>query len=156
MNYRILYYQFITNNTQYEYKGDYLQITSPIRRLVDIINMYHLCLEQNLLIFKDSSCDKWYTEIERFNTSLRRVRKTQNQCKMLDVATREQSKIFNAVLFEKETDKLFKYKIYIPELKLTSTLKTDKDFDNFVEKVVKLYVFQDEKRLKKKIRFQLT
>jgi len=142
--------------SHYEYTGDYLQITSPIRRLVDIINMYHLCVEQNLLIFKDSCCDKWYTEIERFNTSLRRVRKTQNQCKMLDVATREQSKIFNAVLFEKETDKLFKYKIYIPELKLTSTLKTDKDFDNFVEKEVKLYVFQDEKRLKKKIRFQLT
>jgi hypothetical protein len=75
---------------------------------------------------------------------------------MLDVATREQSKIFNAVLFEKETNELFKYKIYIPELKLTSTLKTDKDFDNFVEKEVKLFVFQDEKRLKKKIRFQLT
>ena len=145
--------------SQYEYKGDYLQITSPIRRLVDIINMYHLCVEQNLLSFKDSCCDKWYNEIEQLNISLIRVRKSQNQCKMLDVATREQSKIFNAVLFEKETNqltnKLFKYKIYIHELKLTSTLKTDKDFDNFVEKEVKLFVFQDEKRLKKKIRFQL-
>ena len=143
--------------SQYEYKGDYIQITSPIRRLVDIINMYHLCVEQNLLTFKDITfCYKWYTEIERLNAALRRVRKSQNQCKMLDIATREQSNIFKAVLFEKETDKLFKYKIYIPELKLTSSIKTDKDFDNFVEKDVMLYVFQDEKRLKKKIRFQLT
>ena len=142
--------------SQYDYKGDYLQITSPIRRLVDIINMYHLCIEQNLLSF-DSPCYKWYNEIERLNTTMRRIRKTQNQCKMLDVATREQSKTFNAILFEKsETDKLFNYKIYIPELKLTGSLKTDKDYDNYIEKEVKIYVFHDEKRLKRKIRFQLT
>ena len=105
----------------------------------------------------DSPCDKWYNEIDRLNTAMRRIRKTQNQCKMLDVATREQSKTFNAILFEKsETDKLFNYKIYIPELKLTGNLKTDKDFENYTEKEVKIYVFHDEKRLKRKIRFQLT
>ena len=144
--------------SQYEYKGDYLQITSPIRRLVDIINMYHLCIEQNLITFKDDTfCDKWYNKIDILNKSLRSIRKTQNQCKMLDVATRENLTSFIAILFEKsENDKLFNYKIYIPELKLTSTVKTDKDFDNFIEKEVKLYVFQDEKRLKRKIRFQLT
>jgi len=142
--------------SQYDYKGDYLQITSPIRRMVDIINMYHLCIEQNLLTFNDTVCDKW-CNIDLLNSFLRRIRKTQNQCKMLDVATREQSKIFKAILFEKsETDKLFNYKIYIPELKLTSTLKTDKDFENYTEKEVKIYVFQDEKRVKRKIRFQIT
>ena len=145
--------------SQYEYKGDYLQITSPIRRLVDIINMYHLCIEQNLLDFNTTFCDKWYNEIELLNNSLRRIRKAQNQCKMLDVATREQDKLFNAILFEKtEQDKfnLFNYKIYIPELRLTSTVKTENDYENFIEKEVKLYVFQDEKRVKRKIRFQLT
>jgi hypothetical protein len=78
---------------------------------------------------------------------------------MLDVATREQDKLFNAILFEKtEQDKfnLFNYKIYIPELRLTSTVKTENDYENFIEKEVKLYVFQDEKRVKRKIRFQLT
>ena len=115
--------------SQYDYKGDYLQITSPIRRMVDIINMYQLCIEQNLITFKDAFCEKWYNEIDTLNMHMRRIRKTQNQCKMLDVATREQSKIFSAVLFEKtEQDKLFNYKIYIPELKLTSTLKSENEF----------------------------
>ena len=150
--------------SQYEYKGDYLQITSPIRRLVDIINMYHLCVEQNLLTFKSGDnfckgnnfCEKWYTSLDFLNDSLKRVRKAQNQCKMLDVSTKEQNKTFSAILFEKSKDKLFKYKIYVPELKLTSTLKTEMEFENFIERDVILYVFQDEKRLKKKIKFILT
>ena len=147
--------------SRYEYTGDYLQITSPIRRLVDIINMYHLCIQQNLLEFKGGSsfCEKWYTGIDYLNESLKSVRKAQNQAKMLDISVKEQNKTFGAILFEKvatDKDKLFKYKIYIPELKLTSTVKTEMDFDNFIEKDVKLYLFQDEKRLKKKIKFILT
>jgi len=147
--------------SRYEYTGDYLQITSPIRRLVDIINMYHLCEQQNLVEFKGgtSFCEKWYKSIDFLNDSLRRVRKAQNQSKMLDISIKEQNKTFGAILFEKESDvndKLFKYKIYVPELKLTSTVKTEMEFDNFIEREVKLYVFQDEKRLKKKIKFILT
>jgi exoribonuclease R len=146
--------------SRYEYAGEYLQITSPIRRLVDIINMYHLCIQQNLLEFKGGSsfCEKWYTSIDYLNESLKSVRKAQNQAKMLDISIKEQNKTFGAVLFEKvaiDKDKLFKYKIYIPELKLTSTVKTEMDFDNFIERDVKLYLFQDEKRLKKKIKFCL-
>jgi hypothetical protein len=76
---------------------------------------------------------------------------------MLDTSIKEQNKTFGAVLFEKEiSDKLFKYKIYVHELKLTSTLKSETEFDNFIERDVKLYVFEDEKRLKKKIKFILT
>ena len=145
--------------SQYEYKGEYIQITSPIRRLVDIINMYHLCIEQKLFSFKsgDNFCDKWYISIDYLNDSLKRVRKSQNQCKMLDISTREQNKTFIAILFEKTIhDKLFKYKLYVPELKLSSTIKSEIEYDNFIEKNVKLFVFQDEKRLKKKNRFQLT
>lgn len=146
--------------SRYEYKGDYLQITSPIRRLVDIINMYHLCIEQKLIEFKggENFCDKWFISIDFLNDSLMRVRKTQNQCKMLDISTREQMNIFTAILFEKsisDKDKLFKYKIYVPELKLSSTIKSEMEFDNYIERTVKLFVFQDEKRLKKKIKFQL-
>ena len=143
--------------SRYDYTGDYLQITSPIRRLVDIINMYHLCIEQDLLTFQSGQtfCDDWYKRIEFLNNSLKKIRKTQNNCKMLYVSTQEKFKTFNSILFEKEScDKLFKYKLYVPELKISSTLKTVIEYENYTEINVKLFVFQDEKRLKKKIRFQ--
>jgi len=74
---------------------------------------------------------------------------------MLYISTQQELKTFNGIIFGKEKDKLFKYNLYVPELKITSTIKTETDYDNFTEINVKLFVFQDEKRLKKKIRFQI-
>ena len=51
-------------------------------------------------------------------------------------------------------DGFFKYVVYLPELKLVSRLKTQDDMSNYGSYKFNLYVFNDEDRLKKKIRIQ--
>ena len=44
---------------------------------------------------------------------------------------------------------------FLPELKLSSRIYIRDNFDNFLNKKFKLYLFNDEERFKKKIRLQI-
>ena len=55
----------------------------------------------------------------------------------------------------KRNDGLFHYIVYLPKLKLTSKIIIREDFDNFQQQTFKLFIFQDEVRIKRKIRLQL-
>ena len=50
---------------------------------------------------------------------------------------------------------LFQYVIYLPELKITSKIVSRIDMEEYSKQNYKLYIFQDEDKLKKKIRIQL-
>ena len=49
----------------------------------------------------------------------------------------------------------FRYIVYLPELKLTSWINSNTEFDIYSSHKYKLYLFHDEINLKKKIRLQL-
>ena len=55
----------------------------------------------------------------------------------------------------KRNDDLFHYIVYLPKLKLTSKIIIREEFDNYQQQIFKLYIFQDEDRIKRKIRLQL-
>jgi exoribonuclease R len=146
--------------SQYEYEGDYLQITSPIRRLVDILNMYQICKEKNLIQFSEKAntfYDIWYNKIDYMNISMRHIRQVQNKCKMLSLFETHQYQQFNAYFFDRieRSDGRYKYNVYIPELELSSRFTHSDKFDDYSQHLVTIYVFHDESMLKKKIKLQI-
>ena len=143
----------------------YLHITSPNRRLVDMINMIILQDKLNLIKLNEKSdtfCKRWIndTSIEYINTTMKSIRKVQSDCKMLhkcSVDTTLTNRLLDGYIFDKleRNDKLFQYIIYLPELKLTNRLTTTKNLENLLMYKFKIYIFMDEVRLKQKIRLLL-
>ncbi len=147
--------------SKYEYTGNYLQITSPIRRLVDILNMYQICKEHGLIEFSDTAqtfYDNWYSKLDYMNTSMRHIRQVQNKGMLLHIFARNEHKQFNAYVFDKikrSDNGQFKYNVYIPELGLSSRFTHSEEFEDYSQHIFTIYVFHDESALKKKIQLQI-
>lgn len=141
----------------------YIHITSPIRRLVDLLNM--IKIQQNLGMIQLSEnahlfYSNWLSEIEYINTTMRTIRKVQCDCNLLDLCSNDLtilSKEYDGYMFDKimRDDQLYQYIVFLPDLKLSSRITLREDIPNFDIKKFKLYLFNDEENFKKKIRLQL-
>lgn len=143
----------------------YLHITSPNRRLVDMINMILLQDMVNLIVLNENSknfCTRWINDesIDYINKTMRSIRKVQSDCTILNKCQLNNSlktKKIDGYIFDKllRNDKLFQYIVYLPELKMTNRLTSTKDLDNLNMYSFKIYIFMDEIKLKQKIRLLL-
>ena len=152
----------------------YIHITSPIRRLVDLLNIIQLQKNLNMILLGNETnifYNKWITKIEYINTTMRNIRKIQNECNLLAMCTISVAqfrlgsderldicdKIYEGYCFDKmiRNGGLFQYVVYLPELKMTSKIVTRVDMEEYSRQNYKLYIFQDEDKLRKKIRIQL-
>jgi hypothetical protein len=139
----------------------YIHITSPIRRLVDILNMIKF---QEIIGFRLSDkalefYDTWFKDIEHINTSMKLLRRVQNDCNLLHLFYKNPDSLlttYSGYCFdEKALDNgLYKYNLYLPELKTTSFVVCSK-LALLVEHQFKLFVFNNEDKMKKKIRLHL-
>jgi len=141
----------------------YIHITSPIRRLVDLLNMiqFQKCLGLiNLSENTTTFYDKWLNELDYINTTMRSIRKIQTDCSLLDLCNSNPDvveKIYNGYVFDKisRSDGLYQYIIYLPELKMNSRITVRENMENYEKRKFKLFLFNNEMRFKKKIRLQL-
>ena len=141
----------------------YIHITSPIRRLVDLLNMIKLQRVSgiiNLSSSVDLFYNKWLGEIEYINITMRAIRKVQCDCTLIDLCHNKpeiMDKEYDAYLFDKinRNDGLFQFIVFLPELKLSSRITVRDNYDNFSCKKFKLFLFNDEARFKRKIRLYL-
>ena len=143
----------------------YVHITSPIRRLADLLNILELqdCL--NIFNYNDSSLrfyEKWTNDeaMEYINTTMKSIRKVQNDCSLLNICVNNEeilSKNYNGYIFDriKRNDYIYQYIVYLPELKMVNRLTSRICYDNLSNHVFKIYVFMDEIRLKQKIRIEV-
>jgi len=141
----------------------YVHITSPIRRLVDLLNIIQF--QQNAGIIKLSKnaglfYKKWIDDLEYINTTMRSIRRMQSDCNLLHMCStlpEIMEKNYTGYVFDKiiRNDGLFQYVVYLPELKLASRVTFRENIDNYALREYKLYLFHDEEKFKKKIRLQL-
>jgi hypothetical protein len=141
----------------------YIHITSPIRRLVDLLNI--IKFQQNTGIIQlsensDKFYNKWLGNLEYINTTMRSIRRVQVDCTLLDLCANNQDimeKEYDGYLFDKilRNDGLFQFMVFLPELKLSSRITLRNDIENFENKKFKLFLFNDEESFKKKIRLHL-
>lgn len=141
----------------------YIHCTSPIRRLVDLLNMARL--QQNLrLVNYSTEFEKfetnWTNRLEYINMTMRAIRKIQNDCSLLDMCTNK-PEICNleheGYIFDKleRSDGLFQYVVYLPQLKIVSRLTMRNELTDYRKYKFKIFVFHDESSLKKKIRLHM-
>lgn len=154
--------EFLTNDINLKHDvlelNEYVHITSPIRRMVDILNM--IKIQENLNIFRFSLeatnfYNKWITKMDYINKQTKAIRKVQNDCTLLYMCSTNETilkRIYTGYCFEKGENKCT---VFLPELKLTTSVKMLDDVELGKEYQFKLFVFNDESKFKKKIRIQL-
>jgi exoribonuclease R len=143
---------------------NYVHVTSPIRRLVDLLNQIILLRDMGFVksLSKSASdfLDHWIHRIDYINQSMNFIRKVQNDCQLLDrcfnnidIMTRH----YKCVVFDKlsRNDGSIMYMVYLEELKLLTRYKTFNELTNYSDHLFEIFLFEDEDKVKKKIRIQI-
>jgi len=141
----------------------YIHCTSPIRRLVDLLNMARL--QQNLrlvnysLVFENFE-KHWTGRLEYINTTMRSIRKIQSDCSLLEMCTNRPyicEKEYDGYIFDKITrnDGLFQYIVYLAEVKTVSRITSRYELTDFNKYKFRIFIFNDEASLKKKVRLHI-
>ena len=141
----------------------YIHMTSPIRRLVDLLNMMLFQKNTGMAVFSENAdrfLDKWMGEIDYINSTMKTIRKLQNNCVLMDLCVNNpetMEKHYEGYLFDKifRNDGIFQYMVYIPELKMTSRINSTNEYEYCEKRLFAMFLFSDEDSLKKKIRLQI-
>jgi len=141
----------------------YIHITSPIRRLIDLLNMIQFQKNNKMIELSDDAnkfYDQWISELDYVNVTMRAIRKIQIDCTMLEMCFNNPEvleKIYDGYLFDKvqRNDCLYQYIVYLPELKMASRITVRTEVKNFENKKFQIYLFMDQNKLKQKIRLQM-
>lgn len=142
---------------------NYIHITSPIRRLVDLLNMIQLQENMGLLSFGERGkhfLASWMEKLEYINKTTRAVRKVQSDCSLLEMCTNHEElyqKSHKGVVFDKikRNDGYFQYGVYLYDIKLVTRIKMLNDVENYSELMFNIYLFRNEDCFKKKIKLLL-
>jgi exoribonuclease R len=141
----------------------YIHVTSPIRRLVDLLNMMLFQKNTGMVVFSENAdrfLEKWLGEIDYINSTMKTIRKVQNNCVLMDLCTNKPEtleKQYEGYLFDKllRSDGIFQYVVYIPELKMTYRTNSPNEYEYCEKRMFSMFLFCDEDSLKKKIRLQI-
>jgi exoribonuclease R len=146
-------------------ESSYIHITSPIRRLVDLLNqMLFLSHGNPAFLSKDAAefLDKWMSNLEYVNTSMRSIRKVQTDCDLLHKCSVDpdiMKTVHDGIIFDmiSKTDKSVTFMVYLEDLKLLSRviLLPGAEIENYAKAKFRLYLFEDEDKTKRKIRLQM-
>ena len=138
----------------------YVHITSPIRRLVDLLNILQLQHDIKLVPFTEKSkpfFQSWIDRIDYINTTMRSIRKVQCNCSILSVCMENPEtleKIYSGYAFDivERGDKFFQMMVYLPEINMTTRYISAEKLDEYSVGSFKLCLFKDEHNIKRKIR----
>jgi hypothetical protein len=139
----------------------YCHITSPIRRLVDLLNSIIYQNKYGLSVLSVDAIifvNKWKKKLGYVNTCMKHIRKVQTECSLLSLfhEHNENGKynIMNGILFNgcKRDDGMYIYNVYLPKIKMLSKIKLLDYIENYKQMCFKLFYFKDENTLKQKIR----
>lgn len=142
----------------------YVHITSPIRRLVDCLNM--LEIQRDTLITSREArqfLEKWLDKIPYINEKNKAIRRLQNDVALLHLYQPVYTQpvytqpVYIGMVFAQTSPKadLFKYRVYIPVIKCLTSVYSSIDVPNYSFKNFTLHWFLDESKMHKKMRLQM-
>lgn len=144
--------------------GEYVHITSPIRRMVDLLNQIILASSEQLVTVRSTNAnhflDKWLENITGLNTDMKTIRKVQTECQLLERCTNNPDlldNIHDCVLFGKtESQKgVYSYVVYLTNMNIITRIKSKEEYLDLSKHRCKLFVFSDEDNIKNKIKCEL-
>ena len=156
---------------------NYAHITSPIRRLVDILNQMWFIWELGLV--KKEKCsqmsheflEKHVRRLETINAQMRAIKKTQQECELLykitenpDIQTlKHRGIILDIQINNRKNEKDKKENqitAYLEALNIMITVGINPDVCGDIEvysyREFQVYVFEDEYKIRQKLRWMLT
>jgi hypothetical protein len=157
----------VSNKDEYRHNllniDAYIHITSPIRRLVDLLNIIKFQQVKNIISLSEPAMqfyNNWVNDLDYINITMRSIRKVQCDCNLLDLCQNNpdvMDKNYDGYMFDKlkRTDGLFQYVVFLPDLKLSARITMRDDITNFTLNQFKLFLFMDEDNFKKKIRLHM-
>ena len=164
-------YECFNDNLNHELLDikNYCQITSPIRRIVDLVNqtlfMNYIGLTEMGLVYSLSDnaynfCEKWKYKISYINEKMKNIRKIQIDCKILDRIEKEPDILKNTykgIVFDKKHkyQDMYSHMVFIEDLKILLQFNSTKVLENYKIYDFQLFVFECEDNIKRKIRLQL-
>ena len=151
-------------------KDTYIHITSPIRRLVDLLNYMYFNTEimgNRMTKDADNFMSNWISmeKMEYINTSMRSIRKVQTDCELLYKCTKNPEileEIHKGIVFDRmlRSDGSVTYMVYLYKTKMLSRITLPRHYtghllSNNRETNFKMFVFEEENKVEKKIRLQI-
>lgn len=150
----------------------YIHITSPIRRIIDLLNQIWIMREMKLVTNQSQDATDffiyWLSKMDFINDSMRLIRKVQTDCEIVDrfftqmySSDGENMNLldheYEGTIFGKlvKNDGLIHYMVFIESIQLLSRIHTHVNIDNYSKQRFKLYLFEDEYKVKKMIRLQI-
>jgi exoribonuclease R len=157
----------------------YTHITSPIRRLVDIVNMVELQTDTCIgSVAADAFLKKWKTPqaVETINQKTKAIRRLQNDVELLHVYEKYgQDKVYSGIILgvppphdgsnmpspppqvggSGGRQPPTPTRVYIPELKLLTKLKSAKELPIYSLVECTVHLFLDEAKMRRKVRLQM-
>jgi len=139
----------------------YIHITSPIRRLVDLLNILEVerCLGLRVRRDEPHPFFKEWTTVERMNyvnVTMKSIRKVQQECELLHKCSTEEGMLeqtYDGIVFDRvvRTDGLNQYMVYLPEIRMLAKYVTMDRVSNYDTEKFQLYIFKNESKFKKKV-----
>jgi len=141
----------------------YTHITSPIRRIVDLINQMLFFKSAGLVSrFSEGATaflDKWTKSLNLINKNVKLIRRTQMDCELLQRCKEVDvvGKQFCGVIIDSyEVDYgFYEYTVYLEELKLLAKVRSADLAGVHSVATFSMFVFDDEDKLYKKVRLQM-
>ena len=139
----------------------YVHITSPIRRLVDLLNQIIFQKEFGLIPIvsreAEDFLDNWQTRIEEINIAMRSIRKMQIDCDMLSRCYAHPEWMqhpHRGVIFDRfeNPDGNYSYMVHLSDLNILGRIVSQDKYINYQVLNFKLFLFQDSDKLHRKIR----
>jgi len=143
-------------------KQKYIHITSPIRRVIDIINMTQIIINTNPLehgfsLQIQTYIDNCKQNLDVINITIKSIKKIQTECQLYHLFTIQPiDTIYKGILFDKRETKIpgiYSYSVYLTKFKFIAKIKTHELIsEEYNNHNFKLYLFNDEITLKRKIK----
>jgi exoribonuclease R len=158
------YKAFDSNNTILHSamkKESYVHITSPIRRLVDLLNQISFQKEFGLVerISDDANffLNYWQSKLSEINMKMRATRKVQIDCDLLCRCTAHPEWMqhpHRGIIFDRfeRPDGSYSYMVHLSDLNILGRVVTQEKYVNYSLLDFKLFVFQDSDKIHRKIR----
>ena len=142
-------------------KTSYIHITSPIRRLVDLLNQMIYQTEFGMVDYISESGRefllRWQIDIGKINTEMKKIRKVQMNCDLLfrcNAHPEWMQHPHRGIIVDRveKTDGTYSYTVYLSDLNIIGKVITQEKYVIFSIMQFRIFFFQNADKLTKKIR----
>lgn len=141
----------------------YVHITSPIRRLVDLLNSVSLQRLVGIMTFGSDCtafCERWGGRLERINEASQASRRVQADCELLHACENNPAVLGGThdgcvIDSTRRHDGMVRHTVYLSRMKMLGIVTLGKALPEFAMGQFKVYLFADSAGLRRKIRLEV-